>query len=169
MTHCAPSVDPVCPSKPAHPSTIMSLGPTRAPSLGAHPLPCAFSRVDHRDSLWVCRWGRPTSPVHPCCRGQMGPLLGHAPKLPCPFPNTTQVFVNRSKESKVCAPLVFAHVTIVCPRCSCSHPNVFIFPTDCFLLVLFVCSVTESAQGAHTKKLHQHCHLKCMREGMNES
>jgi hypothetical protein len=35
------------------------------------------------------------------------------------------------------------------PRCSCPHPNIFVFPTDCFLLVLFVCSIVESSQGAH--------------------
>jgi hypothetical protein len=64
--------------------------------------------------------------------GRRNPLLEHVPKLPHPCLNTTQLFVNHSKESKVCAPLVL-HVTIVRPRCPCSHPNIFIHPIDRFL------------------------------------
>jgi hypothetical protein len=76
---------------------------------------CPFPCVDRHDSSWVCQWGHPTSPLCPCCQGQMGPLLGHAPKLPRPYPNSTQVFFHHSKESKVCDPLVL-HITIVRPR-----------------------------------------------------
>jgi hypothetical protein len=98
------------PSPCAHQLTCML--DRRAPSLDARPLPRALPCVNRRDSLCVCRWGCPTSLVCPCCQGQMGPLLGHAPKLPRPCPNTTQVSVIRRKGRRVCAPLGL-HVTIV--------------------------------------------------------
>jgi hypothetical protein len=66
-----------------------------------------------------------------------------------PFPNATQVSINRSKETKVYAPLA-PHVTIARPRCSCSHPNFFILPTDNFFLVLCIHSFVEYAQGVCT-------------------
>jgi hypothetical protein len=68
---------------------------------------------------------------------------------PCPCPNVTQVSINHSKESEVCAPLVL-HITIVHPRCSCPHPNIFVHPTNFFLPCSLRLFVVEYSQGVCT-------------------
>jgi hypothetical protein len=100
-----------------------------------HPWVCTpflvlFSCVHRHDSSWVCPWGCPTSLVCPCCRGQMGPLLGNSPKFPHPFPNTTQVSINHSKASEVCAPLV-PHMSPSCAQDAPAHTHMSSFsPID---------------------------------------
>jgi hypothetical protein len=100
--------------KRSHPPINHRISWTRAPHPWVFPFPCALPCVDHCDSPWVCRWGRPTSPVHPCCQGKMVPLLGNAPKLSHPCPNKTQVPLIHHKGRRVCAPL--AHTSPSCPK-----------------------------------------------------
>jgi hypothetical protein len=143
-----PSMDLLCPSKSHAMINHSFLIPTH-PILACTPIFLCSFHVYHCDSLWVCRWGNPTSLACPCCQGNTSRLLGHASKFPLPCLNTTQFSINHSKESKMCSPLIL-HVIVVCPRCCYSHPNFFVFLTYHFFLVLFICAIVESSQGAFT-------------------
>jgi len=116
----------------------------RAPSLGVRPLPC----VNRRDSLWVCRWGHSTSLVCPCCRGNMGPHLGHAPKLRHPCPNATQVFINLSKASTCMSP--WCRTPPSCAQGAPAHTHVFVHPTNLFLSMFSFPTHPKSAQRVCT-------------------
>jgi hypothetical protein len=82
MTHCTPPWTRVHPNKPVCTHQSSCLLDQCAPSLGACPLPCAFSCVNCCDSSWVCRWGHPTSLVHPCFKGRWVHSLGMLPSFP---------------------------------------------------------------------------------------
>jgi len=140
-------VDPMCPSKSCIPNNCLSLGPTR-PILGKMPLALCFIHSNCFEFLWVCRWDHTTFPTWLRFQGHTVPLLGHAPKSSHPCSNTTQVSINRSKASKVCASLVL-HLTIVHTRCSYTHQKFsFSQPITYSLWYLFVISLNLPKERA---------------------
>jgi hypothetical protein len=106
----------------------------RTPSLGCVPLALCVSLLPIDETLMGVSMGSSNLSNVPMLPREGGSTPWACAQVTPSFPKHNPSLHQFLRKVR-CVPPWCPHVTIVCPRCSCSHPHVFVRPTDHMPLV----------------------------------